>query len=393
MDGRTPVFPTPVSLSVTLSASMNSARLQLGICLFITMVGAGCGTPGIPEPPSLELARPVRDLKAVRKGNSVHLSWSVPEITEDHQAFRHVGSTRICRSLESPMRDCGTVVIDLPPQKPAALPSRRRQRKSQLPTPPQETYTDQLSPSLEMQSPTSNLSYAVSVLNSYGRSAGLSNQVQVPSAPTLAAPTNLAAHLAAKGIELTWSAVAAARDVPEVKYEYRVYRRDVGTNQDAVAGEVPVSGDAEPTFLDSGFEWEKTFDYRVTVVTVVNRPSGPEQVEGDDSSSVRVIAHDVFPPARPTGLQAVFSGPGQKPFVDLIWTGNNESDLSGYNVYRRDAGSEPVKLNTELVKMPAFRDTNVVPHQEYFYSISAVDARGNESPRSEEASETVPAEK
>jgi hypothetical protein len=292
------------------------------------------------------------------------------------------------------MRDCGTVVIDLPPQKssPPALPSRRRQSKSQLPTAPQETYTDQLSPSLELQSPTSNLSYAVSVLNSYGRSAGLSNQVQVPSAPTLAAPTNLAAHLAAKGIELTWSAVAAPPDLPGVKYEYRVYRRDVATNQDAVAGEVPVSGDAEPSFLDTGFEWEKTFDYRVTVVTVVNRPNGPEQVEGDDSSAVRVAAHDVFPPATPTGLQAVFSGPGQKPFIDLIWTGNNESDLAGYNVYRREGGSEPVKLNTELVKTPAFRDTNVVPGGEYFYSISAVDARGNESSRSEQASETVPAD-
>src|SRR5690242_5414239 len=146
---------------------MNSARLELGICLFITVLGASCGTPGIPEPPSLELARPVRDLKAVRKGNSVHLSWSIPEITEDHQAFRHIGPTRICRSMESPMHDCGTVVIDLPPQKSAipALPSRRRLRNTQLPTPPQETYTDQLSPSLELQSSTSNLWYAVNVLN------------------------------------------------------------------------------------------------------------------------------------------------------------------------------------------------------------------------------------
>src|SRR6478752_6986989 len=101
---------------------MNSARLRLGICLFITVLGASCGTPGMPEPPSLELARPVRDLKAVRKGNSVHLSWSVPEITEDHQAFRHVGPTRICRSMGSPMHDCGTVVMELSPQK--GLPQR-----------------------------------------------------------------------------------------------------------------------------------------------------------------------------------------------------------------------------------------------------------------------------
>ena len=371
---------------------MNSARLQLGICLFMAVLGTGCGTPGIPEPPSLELARPVRDLKAVRKGSEVRLTWSVPEQTEDHQVFRHAGPTRICRSMGSPMHDCGTSVVELPPQKTPTqrLSSRKRLPKSQQPTPPQETYTDQLSPSLELQSPSSNLSYAVSVLNSYGRSAGLSNQVQVPSAPTLAPPANLNANLSPKGVELTWNAVPPSPEISGVKYEYRVYRRDVAANQDSVAGEIPVVGTSSPSLVDTGFEWEKTYDYRVTVVTVVDHAGGPEQVEGDDTSSVRVVAHDVFPPATPTGLQAVFSGPGQKAFIDLIWAGNSESDLAGYNVYRRDVGSEPVKINTEVVKTPAFRDSNIVPGHEYFYSISAVDAPGNESPRSEEAGETVP---
>ena len=52
-----------------------------------------------------------------------------------------------------------------------------------------------------------------------------------------------------------------------------------------------------------------------------------KQVEGDDTPPVTVVAHDVFPPATPTGLQAVFSGPGQKPFIDLVWTPNTEPDL------------------------------------------------------------------
>ncbi|MGH9641672.1 MAG: fibronectin type III domain-containing protein [Terriglobales bacterium] len=128
----------------------------------------------------------------------------------------------------------------------------------------------------------------------------------------------------------------------------------------------------------------------MTVVTVVDRPDGPEQVEGNDSAPVHVVAHDVFPPAAPTGLQAVFSGPGQKPFVDLIWAANNETDLAGYNVYRRETAGEPAKINTELVKTPAYRDADILPGHEYFYSITAVDLRGNESQRSEEASERVP---
>jgi len=88
----------------------------------------------------------------------------------------------------------------------------------------------------------------------------------------------------------------------------------------------------------------------------------------------------------------VFSGPGQKPLLDLIWAPNTEPDLAGYSVYRHAAGTEPVKINSELVKAPAFRDSGVVAGSQYSYSVSAVDVRGNESPHSEEANEAVPAE-
>jgi fibronectin type 3 domain-containing protein len=101
---------------------------------------------------------------------------------------------------------------------------------------------------------------------------------------------------------------------------------------------------------------------------------------------------DTFPPGVPTGVQAVASGVGQKPFIDLTWAPNMESDLAGYNVLRREEGAEPVKINSELVKSPAFRDDKVAPGHRYFYSVSAVDLRGNESAHSVETSERVPAE-
>jgi fibronectin type 3 domain-containing protein len=169
-----------------------------------------------------------------------------------------------------------------------------------------------------------------------------------------------------------------------------VYRHDVVSNHEAIAGELPVEGEPNPTLLDTSFEWEKTYDYRLSVVTLVEQASGVEQVEGDDTPPVRVVTHDIFPPSTPAGLQAVFSGPGQTPFIDLVWASNGEADLAGYNVYRGESGSEAVKINTELVKTPAFRDSNVISGHQYFYSVSAVDVRSNESPRSEEASETVP---
>jgi fibronectin type 3 domain-containing protein len=47
-------------------------------------------------------------------------------------------------------------------------------------------------------------------------------------------------------------------------------------------------------------------------------------------------------------------------------------------------------VNGELVKTPAYRDAKVVAGRSYLYAVSAVDVRGNESARSEEAGETVP---
>jgi fibronectin type 3 domain-containing protein len=113
-------------------------------------------------------------------------------------------------------------------------------------------------------------------------------------------------------------------------------------------------------------------------------------IEGDDSPVQTVFTKDIYPPGVPTGLQAVFSGPGQPPFIDLLWAPDTDADLAGYNVYRREEGTQPVKVNTDLVKTPAFRDQNVAPGKTYRYSVSALDLRGNESARSEEASESVP---
>ena len=114
------------------------------------------------------------------------------------------------------------------------------------------------------------------------------------------------------------------------------------------------------------------------------------QVEGDDTPPVRVIAHDVFPPAVPAGLQAAYSGEGQKPFIDLIWAPVTNADLAGYNVYRSDGNGPAVKLNSELVKSPSYRDSAIASGKAYTYSVSAVDVRGNESQRSDATSESVP---
>jgi len=280
------------------------------------------------------------------------------------------------------MKECAQIG-----QIPFAQPSPGRRQATTL-----ASYTDQIPTQLETQNPSGHLFYALDVKNSYRRSAGLSNQAQVPMAPTLAPPTGFRADLSATGIRLTWDRTATVPQILGLRFVYRVYRRDLSGRTQVVAGELPLPN-ASPEILDTGFAWEKTYEYWLTVVTIVAGPNGNElAVEGEDTAALTVTAHDVFPPARPTRLQAGFSGPGQKPFIDLVWNPNTETDFAGYNVYRHEPDSEPVKINSELIKSPAFRDTNVLAGHTYFYSAAAVDVRGNESPRSEEASETMAAQ-
>ena len=312
-------------------------------------------------------------------------------MTTDHEGLRSLGPTRICRSIEADITACDNPVATVPP--PATGPKKSGQKPLARQSLPQ-TFRGSLPPSVLGDNPEADLTFAVEVLNRGARGAGPSNRVHIPAIMTLPAPADLAAQPNEDGVLLTWTSTVKQSANSGVQFRYRVYRRDEGTGKEMVAGEVPAGGVGAANFLDA-IEWEKTYLYRITALSIVSRKGGEVQIEGDDSPAVRVVAHDVFPPAVPVGLQAVYSGEGQKPFIDLIWAPVTSADLAGYNVCRNDANSAEaktaVKLNSELVKTPSYRDSAVSPGKTYVYSVSAVDVRGNESARSEAASETVPA--
>ncbi len=365
-----------------------SILAPVAACLLLS----NCAQTAPPVPPSLELPRPVSDLRAERKGDKVTLRWTVPTQTMDGESLRDPGPTRICRSAES-----GKKICDVPLTEIAPVITPPEKAKAGVKT--EGAFVDTLSAN---SLPSSIfLTYAVEVLNGDHRSAGPSNTVQVASVPTLPSPKDFKAEVSAEGIRLTWTPLTPPTDT-NLPHQYRIYRRQEGNKGDVLAGEVPLDPPATQ-FLDHGFEWGKTYYYRLTVATEVPggmHPCGTqargsdcasvEHVEGDDTPIVKVFADDVFPPGVPSGLQAVFSGVGQKPFVDLLWSPSTDSDLAGYNIYRHEEGGQAVKLNSEPVKTPAYKDESVQTGKQYFYAVSAVDLRGNESERSEEANEQVP---
>ena len=346
----------------------------------------GCANPRPPLPPSLELPQAVTDLRAARKGDLVTLTWTVPTRTVDRQNIRHMGTTRICRAAGSKIAECDHPAGEVSAsQFPVTLPEKKPKQK---PPKVEANFTDTLPREMQPLDPTAVITYAVSVFNTHERTAGLSNLVQVPAVPTLPPPANFHAQVTADGVVLTWSAVPAPPETPGLSYRIRINRRGDTDKGDLVAGEVPLDA---TTFTDRGFEWDKTYTYHATVLTEIAQPGrGETLLEGEDTPVVKVFAHDVFPPAVPVGVEAVATGVGQQPGIDLVWAPDTEPDLAGYNIYRHEEGGVAVKINRDPVTTPSFRDVAVLSGHKYFYSVSAVDVRGNESARSEEAQETAP---
>src|SRR6267142_190666 len=346
-------------------------NLFILVCLL-----ASCGTPGRPLPPSLNIPRPVHDLQAARKSDVVVLSWTSPQQTTDGALVSKAGKTIVRRATgESP-----PVVVRELPLPPASKGAQE-----------QGTFRESLATQIASGAGDFAI-YTVEVTNSQGRSDGISNRAVVPLVATPPPPEGIQVTLVPEGVSVTWKQDWPPQPPSRLKaqYAYLIRRRLEGANKPVTVTRI-FAGNQATLFVDTGIDWEKQYQYWITPVTLWQSDSGEKgEVEGDDSSVVSIAARDVFPPAVPAGVQAVFSGSEQNLFIDLTWTANTDADLAGYNIYRRIAGGQTEKINAELVKSPSFRDSNVRAGTKYFYTVSALDQRGNESGKSEETSEQVP---
>ena len=350
---------------------------------FLVAALTGCGVPGAPLPPSADIPRFVGDLKAVRKGDAVTLTWTTPTETSDGELIRKPGKMLVQRALRSgSTSDLVFQTISELPLQPTLKEDRGEQATAK------DTLTDLL------RSGGADFAvYTVLAQGHNGKSFGLPNRVSVPLVPNLPAPQKISATPVPTGIEITWerSGSVQAASNSKTQYAYKLMRLLQGAKDPVMVAQL--NADNSPrSFTDTGIEWEKNYQYWIIPLTLWQDGSRKGEIEGDNSPVVDVLAHDSFPPANPSGVEAVYSAAAPNSFIDVTWTANTEPDLAGYNVYRHRENEQLVKINSDLVKTPRFADPNIQPGMKYFYSVSAVDLRGNESGKSEETSETVPKE-
>lgn len=356
-------------------------RAHFFTLLLVLAALLGCGVPGAPLPPTADIPRFVGDLKAVRKGDTVTLTWTTPTETSDGELIRKPGKMLVQRALRlGQSSELTFQTISEVPLQPTLKDGRAEQA----------TATDTLT-SLLRPGGADFAVYTVLAEGHNGKSFGLPNRVSVPLVPNLPPPQKISANPVPTGIMINWqqSGSVPATANSQTQYAYKVMRRLLGAKEPVLVTQLKADDPAN-SFTDTGIEWEKSYQYWIVPVTLWQDGNRKGEIEGNDSPVAEVLAHDSFPPGNPSGVEAVFSAGAQNSFIDITWTANTEPDLAGYNVYRHTGNEQPVRVNSELVKTPRFADPGVQRGLKYFYSVTAVDLRGNESGKSEETSETVP---
>jgi len=368
----------------------------------------GCGTPGVPLPPSLNLPDPVSDLSATRTGDVVTLTWTMPAKNTDKLRLKDSVPVHICRREGDGA--CAQAGPDLT-LKPGA----------------EGTLTETLPAALAAGAPR-KLTYFVELKNKKGRSAGLSNGAVVLAGQAPPAVVGLAAEVRKQGVVLRWVANAGAGE-PGISTAIRLHRKLIVAAPAKVQGHEgllapepePIertllieAADETPRAIDKDIRLGETYEYRAQRVIRAPIPAKPGQARGGSaqadstqgaptnqsetlelagplSDPIRVDATDIFPPEIPTGLAAVATQTAAEISIDLSWKPDTEADLAGYAVYRREGDGPWQRISpAEPVVGPAFHDAHVRAGQAYHYAVSALDQAGHESDRSAEAGETAP---
>lgn len=366
--------------------TVHRPRLIALLSLWLFALLPGCGTPGAPQPPSLNLPDRVADLSATRVGNQVSLTWTMPRRNTDKIPLKGDINARICRRESSTGNQASCIATGERRFPPAA----------------DATFSEALPAALQ-SGPARTITYYVELRNAHGRSAGPSNPATVLAGEAPVSITGFAAEVRKQGVVLRWTATDPGASIRLQRKLLTPSPARPSTGPLPAAPEpieqnlmVESAADSTPAVaIDKNIVFGNTYEYRAQRVIRVASNGNTLELDGEFSAPIRVDALDVFPPAVPLGLAAVATpadpASNNPPAIDLSWQPNTEPDLAGYEVYRRQDQTPWQRISGDQpVIGPAFHDAHVVPGHTYRYGVSAIDKGGHESGRSAEASETVP---
>ncbi|QNI36969.1 fibronectin type III domain-containing protein [Edaphobacter albus] len=358
-----------------------------------------CASPGPPHPPSLHLSEVVTDLTADRVGEGVHLRWTTPQRTTDGLKVPSPLTAEICREI-SPKPEAA-------PVKPSrqTLPLQEAPGCSivlHLTVKSGVTEADDQLPAALTHDPVVLLGYRIRILNPQGRSAGISRAALVPAGEAPPMVMGLKATPTRTGAMVEWQP-SNAISVMELDRTLLSVPTAKTSKKAAVAlpEEQPIevklrAANPDADSVDHGGTMDRTairgqqYRYRAQRIRTVEIGGDRFELRGELSAPITLIMTDHFAPAAPTGLAAAPGTEGATATIDLSWQANTETDLVGYNVYRREGSSDVFRrITTTPVVGPGFSDATASVGHTYMYRVTAVDGTGNESSPSNEVTETA----
>jgi len=351
----------------------------------IFLLSAGCGAPGEPVPPSPPVPTAIKDLTARQAGDGVQLSFTLPSNSISGQKLAAPPAVEILRGSVKPDGSADAKSFREVYTIPGALVDNYREDGRVV-------FTVPIAPEETRSHPGGAVAYAVRTRASMKRASADSNVVSLRVVPVPAPIASVEARVTESAIELTWPvpAATAAGELVTTISSYKIYRSEThpaeagAPPQDLLPGKLEahpalLASSETNSFRDASMVFDHTYVYLVRSVIQVEG----NELESSDSQPVTVAPHDTFPPAVPQGLVAAVL-PGATSgtvLVDLSWSINLETDLAGYHVYRSEQeGTRGQLVTPDLLPTPAVRDTSVEPGHRFWYTVTAVDRAGNESP-------------
>lgn len=336
------------------------------LLLFFVFSFFACGRRGTPLPPITVVPEAIREIRAVVRHEGIFILWSPPEKNNDGSKLENLMGFKVLRSEIPPERTCNSCVEIFEPVFDV-LYTIPLESEGEMDHGIMRIFDNNLK---------LNYHYKYKVL-SYTTTGYLSPDSEIVEviwniAPS--SPVNFSGESSDKFVQLKWNAPLTLVDGQPILglAGYNIYRSKRSKSYSIF----PLNKElvTDNYYIDTGLENNVKYFYIIRSVRKVNGTL----IESPVSEEIMLIPNDRVPPLPPRGLVAI----PEKEGIILKWDAGIESDLAGYNIYRREAKEKRgKKLNDELLKTTTFRDSGVKKGVIYYYFVTAVD----DSPASNES--------
>ncbi len=330
-------------MSIPSKIDKRKTSLLHNIALFIFLVVSfsSCGVKAPPLPPVAKEIIPVGDAKFLQKGNSLYVSFYLPETYSDKSPLE-IGKIKIHFDFYSEKK-----IINVKKFLKDAQEEEMEVEKGKR----DYLFTKKL------DKYSINLGLLIFYWDSKGKRSPPSKIFEFAIKPPPAKPKNLTADVLEKGILLKWEAGEEKKD-----YGFYLYFSE-GKEFKKINSEPLYKAE----FLFSDFSWDVRYTFKVSAVE-------KNLYESEDSEEISLVPVDMFPPPPPQNIIAI----PEEGFILLKWEKVDCEDLEKYNVYRKD--NEKVLLLTQHgTKETFFEDKTGESGKIYVYFVTSVDKKGNES--------------